>query len=62
MTLGQEDPTCVVGVTDLAEEFLDSSNLSHVSSSMVKGSSNKTLVKASHDHLVRSEQNQSAQT
>jgi hypothetical protein len=60
MTFGHEDPTCVVGVTDLAEEFLDSSNLSQVSSSMVKGSSNNTLVKTSHDHLIRSEQNQSA--
>jgi hypothetical protein len=29
---GNDDPTCVVGVTDLAEDFLESSNISHVSS------------------------------
>jgi hypothetical protein len=29
---GNDDPTCVVGVTDLAEDFLESSNVSQISS------------------------------
>lgn len=59
---GNDDPTCVVGVTDLAEDFLESSNVSQISSQMIKGSSNNTLAKASQDQFVKNENGGSAQT